>query len=263
MMNPRIQTCFFPTRHVDSYSQQLTVEDSDDTRALQAVGGSAALTFLEGCWQLLDLVPLTDVLREKRRAFTHFGKIANVFLPHRFFFVVEAIQRKESGLFTLVTSKLAWTAGLGHLPNFKTWALAVRTHSRVKEITCMVFIFTTCREQSTRHTGAFCSQTNKQGSDLKERGVWLLTCLSAAQTCPAAFYSPPAPSSLITFSSPCSVFTCEEHDTDVHRVRELAPVQIRPPHLPHVSPSHLCPSSSIRHLSPQRPSEITFWTAAD
>lgn len=60
-------------------SQQLTVEDSDDTRALQAVGGSAALTFLEGCWQLLDLVPLTDVLQEKRRTFTHFGKIANIF----------------------------------------------------------------------------------------------------------------------------------------------------------------------------------------
>lgn len=69
---------------MDSYSQQLTVEDSDDTRALQAIGGSAALTFLEGCWQLLDLVPLTDVLQEKCRTFTHFGKIANMFLLHRF-----------------------------------------------------------------------------------------------------------------------------------------------------------------------------------
>lgn len=72
---PRNQNLFFPT--VDS--QQLAVEDSDDTRALQAVGGSAALTLLEGCWQLLDLVPLTDVLQEKRRTFTHFAKIVNFF----------------------------------------------------------------------------------------------------------------------------------------------------------------------------------------
>lgn len=111
---PKNQNLFFPT--VDSYSQQLTVEDSDDTRALQAVGGSAALTFLEGCWQLLDLVPLTDVLQEKRRTFTHFGKIENLF----FFFKGSNRKKRNTGLFTLVTSKLAWTAGLGHLPNFKT-----------------------------------------------------------------------------------------------------------------------------------------------
>lgn len=41
---------------------------------------------------------------------------------------------------TLDGSKLAWTEALGHLPNFKTWALAARAHSRVKEITCMAFI---------------------------------------------------------------------------------------------------------------------------
>lgn len=52
------------------YSQQLSVQDTNDFRALQAVGGSAALTFLEGCWQLLDLMPLTNVLQRKRRIST-------------------------------------------------------------------------------------------------------------------------------------------------------------------------------------------------
>lgn len=49
------------------YSQQLSVEDSDNTRALQGVGGSATLTFLEGCWQLLDLMPLTNILQRRHR----------------------------------------------------------------------------------------------------------------------------------------------------------------------------------------------------
>ena len=52
------------------YSQQLTVEDPDDSRSLRAVDGSAALAFLEGCWQLLDPVPLTNVLQSKQD-FTH------------------------------------------------------------------------------------------------------------------------------------------------------------------------------------------------
>lgn len=47
------------------YSQQLIVEDSNDTRTLQTVGGSATLAFLEDCWQLLDLIPLTSVLQRK------------------------------------------------------------------------------------------------------------------------------------------------------------------------------------------------------
>lgn len=49
------------------YSQQLSVEDPDDTGTLQAVGGSATLTSLEGCRQLLDLIPLTSVLQRKHR----------------------------------------------------------------------------------------------------------------------------------------------------------------------------------------------------
>lgn len=32
------------------YSQQLAVEDPDDTKTLQAVGGCATFTFLEGIW---------------------------------------------------------------------------------------------------------------------------------------------------------------------------------------------------------------------
>lgn len=44
-------------------------------------------------------------------------------------------------IFTLVASKLAWTSGLGHLPSVISWALAVRTDSNVREITCAAFIF--------------------------------------------------------------------------------------------------------------------------
>lgn len=42
--------------------QQLPVEDTNDSGALQAVGGSAALTLLEGVWQSLDVIPGTEIL---------------------------------------------------------------------------------------------------------------------------------------------------------------------------------------------------------
>lgn len=48
------------------HSQQLPVEDTHDSRALQAVGGSAALTLLEGVRQSLDVVPLPKILQRKR-----------------------------------------------------------------------------------------------------------------------------------------------------------------------------------------------------
>lgn len=47
------------------YSQQLPVEDTNDSRALQAVGGSAALALLEGVWQSLDIIPCTKILQRK------------------------------------------------------------------------------------------------------------------------------------------------------------------------------------------------------
>jgi len=43
--------------------QQLSVEDSQHTRALQAVGGRAALPLLEDVGQLLNLIPLAQVLQ--------------------------------------------------------------------------------------------------------------------------------------------------------------------------------------------------------
>ena len=46
--------------------QQLPVEDTHDSRALQAVGGSAALTLLEGVWQSLDIIPGTEILQRER-----------------------------------------------------------------------------------------------------------------------------------------------------------------------------------------------------
>lgn len=129
------------------YSQQLSVEDPDDTGTLQAVGGSATLTSLEGCRQLLDLIPLTSVLQRKHRISLTFAT------EHLLLRSNGKMRKKKSLVFTLVGSKLAWTAGLGHLPNLKTWALAARTDSRVKEITCRVFIFITCGEQNRRHVG--------------------------------------------------------------------------------------------------------------
>lgn len=57
---------FIPFLFADIYSQQLTVEDSDDTRALLTVGGSTALTFLEGCGQLHDLIPLANILQKHK-----------------------------------------------------------------------------------------------------------------------------------------------------------------------------------------------------
>lgn len=47
------------------YSQQLPVEDTNHSGALQAVGGSAALALLEGMWQSLDIVPCTKILQRK------------------------------------------------------------------------------------------------------------------------------------------------------------------------------------------------------
>lgn len=70
------------------YSQQLTVEDPDDSRTLWAVGGSAALAFLEGCWQLLDLIPLTSVLQRNTGFHTprQLGRLAKgqtvLYTPH-------------------------------------------------------------------------------------------------------------------------------------------------------------------------------------
>lgn len=46
-------------------SQQLPVEDTNHSRALQAVGGSAALTLLEGMWQSLDVIPCTKILQRR------------------------------------------------------------------------------------------------------------------------------------------------------------------------------------------------------
>lgn len=45
------------------YSQQLFVEDTNNSRAQQAVGGSAALTPLEGMWQSLDIIPGAKILQ--------------------------------------------------------------------------------------------------------------------------------------------------------------------------------------------------------
>lgn len=44
------------------YSQQLPVEDTNNSRALQAIGGSAALALLEGVWQPLDIKPCAKIL---------------------------------------------------------------------------------------------------------------------------------------------------------------------------------------------------------
>ena len=66
LLKRMLKTSKYKFRHLCSmYSQQLPVEDSNDSRTLQAVGGGAALTFLEGCWQLHDLIPFTDVLQRK------------------------------------------------------------------------------------------------------------------------------------------------------------------------------------------------------
>lgn len=49
------------------YSQQLPVEDTNDSRAVQAVGGCAALALLESIWQFLDFIPRTKILQKKHR----------------------------------------------------------------------------------------------------------------------------------------------------------------------------------------------------
>lgn len=47
-------------------SQQLPVENADDSGALQAVGGSAALSLLEGVWQFLNVVPGAEILQKRQ-----------------------------------------------------------------------------------------------------------------------------------------------------------------------------------------------------
>lgn len=48
------------------YSQQLSVENADDSGALQAVGGSAALALLEAVRQSLDVIPCAEILQRKQ-----------------------------------------------------------------------------------------------------------------------------------------------------------------------------------------------------
>ncbi len=55
------------------YSQQLSVEDTNNSRALQAVGSRAALALLEGVWQFLDVIPFTEILQRKHKQHTARG----------------------------------------------------------------------------------------------------------------------------------------------------------------------------------------------
>ena len=111
--------------------------------------------------------------------------------------------KEKSLVFTLVASKLAWTAGLGHPPNFKTWALAAKTDSRAKEITCMAFILSpqpaenktdstvtetiSCpRTQSTKHKFWKSTTEAKNGRQKQKRqshGCSPFTCMESATTC--------------------------------------------------------------------------------
>lgn len=52
-------------------SQQLPVENTDDSGALQAVGGSAALALLEGVWQFLNIIPGTEILQGEIECLMH------------------------------------------------------------------------------------------------------------------------------------------------------------------------------------------------
>lgn len=54
--------CYPKCSQALKYSQQLLVEDTNDSWALQAVGGSAALALLEAVRQSLDLMPFTKIL---------------------------------------------------------------------------------------------------------------------------------------------------------------------------------------------------------
>lgn len=49
------------------YLQQLPVEDTNNSRTVQAVGCSAALAQLESIWQFLDFIPFTKILQRKHR----------------------------------------------------------------------------------------------------------------------------------------------------------------------------------------------------
>lgn len=143
--------------------QQLSVEDPNDTGALRRVRGHTALTLLEGCWQLLDLVPLTNVLQREGR----FSTCMHSFFPHR--------NGGKDFIFTLVASKLAWTSGLGHLPNLISWAPADRTDN-VSKITCAAFI-STCIEEN-RRDGQNNPLTASIVAEVDEL-PWLLTCMRA------------------------------------------------------------------------------------
>lgn len=48
------------------YSQQLSVENTNDSGALQAVGGGAALALLEAVRQFLDIIPCAEILQRKQ-----------------------------------------------------------------------------------------------------------------------------------------------------------------------------------------------------
>lgn len=148
-----------------------------------------------------------------------------------------------------MASKLAWTAGLGHLPNLKTWALAARTDSRVKEITCRVFIFITCREQNRQHVGTVsftsggCSWTQcrrphfwgltTEGKSRRHVQMWrgwlrsahLYVCRTFIFEGLLYIYGPVA-SLLITFFRAYSVFTCKSVIRMWSKCESLAPVQM-------------------------------------
>ena len=49
------------------YSQQLSVESTKSNSRAQGVGGRGALPLLEGIWQSLDIIPLTNILQRKHK----------------------------------------------------------------------------------------------------------------------------------------------------------------------------------------------------
>lgn len=54
------------------YLQQLSVQNTNHSGALQAVGGSAALALLEAVRQSLDVIPRAEILQRKQNV-TAFG----------------------------------------------------------------------------------------------------------------------------------------------------------------------------------------------
>lgn len=107
------------------HSQQLSVEDADDSGALQAVGGSAALALLEAVRQSLDVIPCAEILQRKQnvRAFCDYIRTLERLTDRALIFgPVEDIAKyhSENKAFTLAASKFFWTEGLGHLPGLMT-----------------------------------------------------------------------------------------------------------------------------------------------